>query len=164
MEWLLPTKILLTLAMAVVVISDVRRYLIPNSINLFILGLYPFAAYFLGLAWPMALVAMAIAFVIGMGIFALGIMGGGDVKLLIVLVLWTGWSMDTPNFLFLTAIFGAVLVVAVLLARWFVAPLWARASKTAELPRILTAKQPVPYGVAIAAAFSYLLWMNQVPG
>jgi len=164
MAWLLPITLLLTAAMLVVIVSDIRHYIIPNSINLAILALYPLAAYVLGLNWSMALVAMGIAFVIGMGIFALGIMGGGDVKLLIVLILWTGWSQDSANFLFLTALLGAVLVVAVLLLRWLVAPFWRKARAGKPLPRLLTAKQPVPYGVAIAGAFLWLLWTGQVPG
>ena len=152
--------LILTGFMAAVVVTDAARYVIPNTLNLFLLLLYPFAAYMLGLNWPWALLAAAIALLIGMGIFALGLMGGGDIKLLVVLVLFTGWNLSTAHFLFLTGICGGLLVLVVLLARWVLPPLF----KGRELPRLLTRKQPVPYGIAIAAGFLVVLWTGQIPG
>lgn len=150
----------LTGFMVAVMIIDATRYIIPNALNLFLLGLYPFAAYLLGLDWPMALLAAGIALLIGMGIFALGFMGGGDVKLLVVLVLFTGWHISTAHFLFLTGVCGGVLVLVVMLARFLLPPLF----RGRELPRLLTRKQPVPYGIAIAAGFLVVLWSGQIPG
>ncbi len=150
----------LTGFMAAVMLIDATKYVIPNTLNLFLLGMYPFAAYLLGLDWPMALLAAGIALAIGMGIFALGFMGGGDIKLLVVLVLFTGWHMSTVNFLFLTGICGGALVIVVLLARFLLPPLF----KGRELPRLFTRKQPVPYGIAIAAGFLVVLWTGQIPG
>jgi prepilin peptidase CpaA len=143
---------------------DTVHYVIPNSLNAFLLGAYPLAAYLLGLQWEMALLAAGIALLVGLAIFALGLMGGGDIKLLVVLTLWLGWSRAVIDFLMLTAIMGGVLVMVLLLVRWLVAPLWQRISRTRSLPRILTAKQPVPYGIAIALAFLLLLYRAQVPG
>lgn len=150
----------LTGFMVAVMIIDATRYIIPNALNLFLLGLYPFAAYLLGLDWPMALLAAGIALLIGMGIFALGFMGGGDIKLLVVLVLFTGWHISTAHFLFLTGVCGGVLVLVVMLARFLLPPLF----RGRELPRLLTRKQPVPYGIAIAAGFLVVLWSGQIPG
>ncbi len=148
----------LTAAMLAVIISDMTRYLIPNSLNLAILGLFVCAAFFLPVGLPMGLISAAIILVIGLGLFALGLMGGGDIKLLVVLSLWTGWSMATAQFLMLTAMIGGVLVIVLLTAR-FLAPLvWKR-----EMPRLLTPKQPVPYGLAIAGAFLVMLWTKGVP-
>lgn len=155
---------LLTLAMVIVIVQDTVSYLITNTMNLFLLGLYPFAVFLLGIhGWPMALVAAGIVLVIGLGIFALGLMGGGDIKLLVVLTLWVGWGMPALQFIFMTAIFGGALVVIVLLARLLLAPLWRSVRRTENLPRILTRKQPVPYGIAIAAAFLLMVWTQQVP-
>lgn len=160
MDWAALFAILLTAAMVAVIAYDVRHYIIPNALNVFILGAYPFAAYLLGLDWPMALLAAGIALLLGMGIFALGFMGGGDIKLLVVLVLWIGWDMAAVNFLFLTAIAGGALVIAVMLARFILPPLW----RGRNLPRLLSPKQPVPYGIAIAAGFIVVLWSGQIPG
>lgn len=150
----------LTGFMAVVVMVDATKYVIPNALNLFLLGLYPFAAYLLGLDWPMALLAAGIALAIGMGIFAFGFMGGGDIKLLAVLVLFTGWDTSSINFLFLTGLCGGLLVFAVLFLRFLLPPLF----RGRELPRLLRRKQPVPYGIAIAAGFLVVLWTGQIPG
>lgn len=160
MDWPTIFALILSAFMAAVVVIDASRYVIPNSLNLFLLGVYPFAAYLLALNWPMALAAAAIALVIGMAIFALGIMGGGDIKLLVVLVLWTGWHMSSAYFLFLTGICGGALVIAVLLARFLLPPLW----RGRELPRLLRRKEPIPYGIAIAAGFLIVLWSGQIEG
>jgi prepilin peptidase CpaA len=152
--------LVLSLAMVVVIVRDAVHYVIPNTLNLAILGLYTFAAYLLHLDWPMALVAAAIVLVIGFGIFSLGLMGGGDIKLLVVLSLWTGWGMPTIMFIMYTAILGGLLVILVLLMRFLLPPLW----KGRNLPRLLIAKQAVPYGIAIAASFLLMLWFGAVPG
>lgn len=161
MDWPLIFTLALSIAMVTAIVLDTTRYIIPNTLNLAVLGLYPFAAFILGLDWAMALIPALIVLTVGLGIFALGLMGGGDVKLIAVLTLWCGWSAATPQFLMLTTIFGGALVILVLLLRWILPPLWPVAR---PLPRLLTAKQPVPYGIAVAAAFLMILWGDQVPG
>jgi prepilin peptidase CpaA len=154
---------LLALAMLLVIVLDVSRYIIPNSLNAAILVLYVFAAFLLHLPWATALLAALLMLVVGLGLFALGLMGGGDIKLLVVLTLWTGWSMATADFLMLTAMAGGLLVIAVLILRAFAGRLFP-AGKGKTLPRILMRKQPVPYGVAIALAFLAMLALGTVPG
>lgn len=152
-------SIALTLAMVAVVLLDSTRYLIPNSLNIAILLLWMGGIFFLPIDILMALAAAALVLLVGIGLFALGLMGGGDIKLLVVLTLWTGWGMQSVHFLMLTAIMGGVLVILLL-------PLRAISSaimKGQSLPRILTAKQPVPYGLAIAAAFLLMLWRGMIP-
>lgn len=149
----------LTVAMAAVVLYDSTRYLIPNPLNGAILLLWLIGIFFLPIDPWMSLAAAAVVLVVGLGFFALGLMGGGDIKLLVVLTLWTGWSMLTVHFLMLTAIMGGVLVVVMLVLR--------AAGQTLlrghTLPRFFTPKQPVPYGLAIAAAFLLLLWRGMIP-
>ena len=151
--------IALTVAMAAVIILDATRYLIPNSLNFAILLLWLAAIFFLPAHIPMALAAAAIMLVVGLGFFALGLMGGGDIKLLVVLTLWLGWGMQTIHFIVLTAVMGGVLVILMLLIR-AAGQLLARGH---TLPRFFTPKQPVPYGLAIAAAFLLMLWRDAVP-
>lgn len=150
--------------MLLVIAFDAWSYVIPNTLNLFILGVYPFAAHFLGLPWMAAGLAAAIVLVIGMGIFALGLMGGGDIKLLAILCLWTGWHIATPHFILLTALLGGALVVVILLLRFLLPPVFHAFRPGQPMPRLFVAKQPIPYGLAIAGAFLLMLWTRQVPG
>lgn len=148
-----------------VIVSDAVRYTIPNLLNGAILVLYGAALLLLpGLDPLMALVAAALMLAVGLGLFALGLMGGGDIKLLVVLTLWTGWGMATLQLLFLTAVFGGVLVLLLLALRVVVPPLWLRLRPTHTLPRVLGRKQPVPYGIAIAVAFAWMLWTGSIAG
>lgn len=157
-------SVVLTLLMLWVVVSDASRYIISNWLNGAIAGFYVLAVFTLPVAPLPALGAAAIVLLIGLGLFALGLMGGGDIKLLAVLALWTGWSMATPQFIFLTAVFGGLLVIIVLPARALAPKLWPKLRPSQTLPRLLTKKQPVPYGVAIAAAFVWLLWTGNIAG
>jgi len=138
--------------MLVVILSDVMYYIIPNWLNLAVVALFFLAWPLLGITPWLGLATAALALAVGLGIFALGLMGGGDVKLLVACCLWTGWTMKTVTFLMLTTLVGGALVVVILLARLLIAPLWINYVRP-TLPRLLTRKQPVPYGIAIAVAF-----------
>jgi prepilin peptidase CpaA len=155
--------IALSICMLWVVVSDASRYIISNRLNAVLLALYVVAVIVLPIpGWLPAIGAAAIILAVGLGLFALGLMGGGDIKLLVVLSLWTGWSIATPQFIFLTGIAGGVLVFAVLLARAVLPPILRRNNPERALPRLLTKKQPVPYGIAIAMAFGWMLWTGMV--
>ncbi len=149
----------LTAAMAAVIWLDITKYLIPNALNAAILALWVVALFFLPISPLMAFAAAAIVLFVGLGFFAIGLMGGGDIKLLVVLTLWLGWGMQTFHFIVLTALVGGVLVAVLLFARFIAAGL----AKGRTLPRFLSPKQPVPYGLAIAGAFLLMLWGGLVP-
>ncbi|MEJ0010504.1 MAG: prepilin peptidase [Alphaproteobacteria bacterium] len=153
---------LLAVAMLLVIWLDGTRYIIPNSLNLALLALYAFDAFFLHLPFLHALVAAAPLLLVGLGLFALGLMGGGDVKLLAVLALWTGLTHVTGEFLLLTALLGGVLVIVVMTLRFFARTIY-QPREGRVLPRLLTRKQPVPYGLAVAGAFLFLLVAGDVP-
>ena len=157
--------IALSVCMAWVVLSDAKRYIISNALNIVLIVIYIAGALLLPIpTWLPDLGAAALVLVIGLGFFTLGLMGGGDIKLLVVLSLWTGWAVQTLQFVFLTAIFGGLLVILVLLLRAIVAPILFKMRPTHNLPRLLTRKQPIPYGIAIAAAFTWLLWTGSIAG
>lgn len=158
---------LLTVFLIGIFFFDLTRYLIPNWIVATLLALWP-AMLLVTPEWPEGLViwqsvAVALAvFVFGILVFVMRWAGGGDVKLLAVLGLWTG-THSIAEFLIFTGLLGGVLVVVCLLLRP-VAGRFVPAEKAASLPRVLCEDEPVPYGVAITIAFLLLLWGGDIPG
>ena len=149
-------------ALAAVVVSDAVRYTIPNWLNGAILALYLVAICFLPAEPLWALFAASIIFAVGLVSFSFGFMGGGDVKLLFVLMLWTGWSEASIEFVFMTALIGGVLVIGVILLRNIVPFAFKKQFNEGRFPRLLRDKEPVPYGLAIAGAFLVVLLNGHV--
>jgi prepilin peptidase CpaA len=123
--------------------SDMQRYIIPNRICLSLLFLYP--GYALGLSASEIGIAAALAasvLAVGAGLFAFGIMGGGDVKLLAAVSLWAGGD-HFLLFLLLTTMAGGFLGLSwgPLLRYFFPAIATAKAAN---------GRPAIPYGVAIA--------------
>jgi prepilin peptidase CpaA len=152
-------------------LSDITRYRIPNTIVYAIVAAFAVSAI-ANFAWPaivwpvMAGVAM---FLLGAGLFALGLFGGGDVKLIAAMALWTGFA-DLPRFLLIMGAAGGLIGLVLLLKRRRQQPAMASsapppadstaveaagaaASETlpSEPPRP-TRKSHIPYGVGIAIA------------
>lgn len=158
---------ILTLFLLAVFYLDLTKYIIPNWICGVLLALYPAMLLMtpalpedFSLLWSVGVFLML--FAAGIAIFALKFAGGGDVKLLAVLALWTGREA-TLDMVFLTALLGGVLAFVLLLLR----PVVAKAvpmSKIASIPRVLCHGQPLPYGLAITVAFLFLLWTGKIPG
>jgi prepilin peptidase CpaA len=137
--------------MIVAAITDVATMTIPNRISLVLVPAFFLAAVLArmsppDIAWHVGLGMAAMA--LAVGAFAIGLMGGGDAKLMAVAGLWLGPMAATP-FLFWMAVAGGVLAALLLAARRLptgvaeAAPAWTR--------RLLTPRGGIPYGVAIAA-------------
>jgi len=144
-------------------ISDIRRYLIPNR--------YPAAitlAYFLfATSHPLAqapwdLAVGVAAFVICALLFAAGIIGGGDAKLLAATMFWAGPSL-APAFLMYTVLAGGALALAWLTPFRRLMPAAPQTTQPGAEPGVLPSgprsrlHQPTPYGAAIAAGGFYLV-------
>jgi prepilin peptidase CpaA len=158
--------IILLIAMFAVIYFDATRFIIPNWLVGGLLLLYPLAVFlapnsgqpnFMPIDWQMALLAMLCAFAVGYVVFALNLMGGGDVKLIIVLSLWVGWE-KLVMFGFYFAFLGGIMSIALLLIRPIIPHLTSK-----KPPRVLRNKEPVPYGLAIAGAFLLMLMNGQIP-
>lgn len=132
-------------------LSDLTTMRIPNWMSgALILGFFP-TALIVGLS-PAAvglhvLVALA-AILVGMGLFALRVIGGGDAKLMGSACLWLGVAGTGP-FLVWTALVGGLFCAFLILAR---------KSFTAEsvggpawVGTLLAPTGDIPYGVAICA-------------
>lgn len=138
--------------MIVAALKDATSFTIPNWISLVLIAAFPVAALAAGLplsAIGWSLTAGLAGLAIGMVMFALRWMGGGDAKLLAAAFLWLGWS-QAGLFVVATAVVGGLLALVLLLLRsnWtgLVAhrfPGW--------LQRLASPKEAMPYGIAIAA-------------
>ena len=139
-------------ALAIVAgLKDLTSMKIPNWISgLLILGFFP-AALLLGLTVPEIGIHLAVAvaaLLIGMGLFALRLLGGGDVKLMAAACLWLG-AAGSGVFVLATAAIGGLFCLALILARTWLRPYLADGG--GWLTRLMEPKGDIPYGVAIAA-------------
>lgn len=151
--------------LAVAAVSDVMRYVIPNSVPIALIVLFPIAAAASGGPVHLAghLASATAVFAVGFAAHRLRLFGGGDVKLWTAAGLWTGLEF-LPLHLVLTAFIGAALTVVLLILR---SPLGRAAvsralpARVGAMPRLLQGGAPVPYGLAIAVAT--VITMQQSP-
>ncbi len=132
-------------------LTDVTSFTIPNRLSAAICLAFFLAAPALGA--PLGLIGTNLmiglaGLALGMVLFALGWIGGGDAKLLAAASLWIGWPALTTFLLSTTLAGGALALVLLGLRAQLV-----RAHTPALggwLDRLTTPGAPAPYGVAIA--------------
>jgi prepilin peptidase CpaA len=143
--------IALAIALVVAAFTDIRSRQISNWLNGAIALGAPLFWWSSGLSlWPDVAAQLGVAlaaFVLLAGLFALKMMGGGDVKLLTALALWVSPS-HFMQLLLVMAVAGGVLTV--LMVCWHT----ARRQKD---------KLAIPYGVAIAFGGLWVLAANYLP-
>lgn len=130
---------------------DAVRFRIPNWASIAIAAIYPLHVLSSpsGVAWGAALGLAAVVFAIGLILFARGIVGGGDVKLLTATALWAGVEHGA-DFLAVTVLAGGALSLVLLMpaARNVLAHAYdCFGAGGAGNP---IADKQVPYGIAIA--------------
>jgi prepilin peptidase CpaA len=130
----------LAIALLVAAFTDIRRRQIDNWLNAAIALGAPVYWWAAGLSlWPDIASQIGVAlvtFVALAGLFALKLMGGGDVKLLSALALWLA-PMTFLKLIVIMSLLGGVLTI--IFAVWHYAVTRRRDAK-------------IPYGVAIAAS------------
>lgn len=139
-------------------LRDLSSYIIPNWISAAMVAAFVPAALVLGVPFGdigLHLGVGAAGLAIGMAMFALGWVGGGDAKLFAASLLWLGWSA-AASFLFYTCLAGGGLALALLALRSD----WVRPFVLTGPPWFARLAEPgggAPYGVAIAigALFAY---------
>jgi prepilin peptidase CpaA len=143
--------IALAIALLVAGFTDIRRRQIDNWLNAAIALGAPLFWWASGLSlWPevaLQLGVALVAFAILAGLFALRMMGGGDVKLLTALALWIRPDLFLELLLIMALAGGALTVVMVA---------WHTMRRRKE-------KLAVPYGVAIAFGGLWVLAINYLP-
>lgn len=157
-------SVVLTIAMGVVIVLDATRFVIPNWLNGVLLALFPVVALLIPTSfdWLASVYLFAALFAVGFALFALNIMGGGDVKLLAVLGLYVGWGKLAVEFVLFMSLIGGALTLILLLLR-ITAPALFNRLGWQTIPKILTIGAPIPYGLAIAGSFLFLLWGRVLP-
>jgi prepilin peptidase CpaA len=138
--------VLAAVALLAAALNDVVHFEIPDVLPLVIMGTgLGHGALTPGFDWAGHLAAPALVLAAGLLVFRLGLMGGGDIKLLVAIASWTGLA-GLPAQLIAVVICGGGLALLLLAARW----LAARRGQPARLPRLLQSGAPLPYAVAIA--------------
>lgn len=158
---------MLTALLVIIFFYDLIRYIIPNWTVGTLLVLWPVMLLISptfpeGFVFWHSLLVFGAVFLVGFWLFSKRVTGGGDVKLLAVLSLWTG-TQSTVELITFMALLGGGMAMLCLLTRP-VAAKFIPAEKAASVPRILRYKEPIPYGIAITLAFGYLLWKGLIPG
>jgi prepilin peptidase CpaA len=136
---------------------DLASYTIPNLIPVSLLA--GFAGFALAGGLPLGaldshFMAGALGLVIGFGLFAAGVAGGGDAKLFAAACLWFGFP-DSLRYALAASLFGGGLTLAILMFRKLPVPLFLL--KQGWILRLHDRQAGIPYGVALSAgAFAIL--------
>jgi len=152
MHLLLTLPILIFPALVITAaLRDVVSYTIPNWISAALIAGFPVAALAQGLPLQTVGINLGVgvaALILGMFMFAMRWIGGGDAKLFAAAALWLGWPA-VPMYLGVTGIAGGAVAVGLLSLR---SPLVAGyvVNSPAWLRRLAEPGENVPYGVAIA--------------
>ncbi|MBA4782482.1 MAG: prepilin peptidase [Rhizobiales bacterium] len=152
------------LLMLYAAVSDLGSYTLPNHISvILIVGflcvmalIQPPLSVF---AWHFGVALLV--FAVGFALFAFGILGGGDVKVVSALALWLGPN-DFLNFFTLMAIFGGILALFLLIFRRL--PVSEKWLKNNAIKGLHDRNEGIPYGVAIAAAMLIILPKTDIYG
>jgi len=139
-------------AMALAALTDLLSMTVPNRLVLALAAGFFVMAPLVGLGWDdigahvaLALAALALTF----ALFALGWVGGGDVKLFDATCLWLGPETVVAYGLY-AGLIGMSLTL--LLIFWRRLPLPAMLASQGWLSRLHSPEEGVPYGIALAAA------------
>ncbi len=135
-------------------ISDIRVRKIPNWTVLAILGLFIPWAVLSTSQWVIwALAAGAVALVVSVILYMVGMVGAGDSKLFAAVALFVGMAR-LPHLALGTALVGGLIALISLVSRPNRAMVMLTMRGKGDFGR------GIPYGVAIAAAAAAIVWVN----
>jgi prepilin peptidase CpaA len=144
--------VIFPLCLAMAACSDLLTMTIPNRLSVLLIVSFLLIAPLAGLslsAFLLHLSAGAVVFVACFALFALGIMGGGDAKILTASAIWFGFNESLVAFLSWVSVFGGVLSIIILMMR---SQHNLILSYGIPMPETMLHKKKVPYGIAIGAA------------
>lgn len=137
---------------------DLAAYRIPNWVCAAMAGAYLPVAILAGLpfgAIGFSLLVGVVMLMVGMVLFALKWVGGGDAKMLAAAAVWVGIDKSGSIFGILNYVVAAGLIggiFALMLLSFRRMPLPATFAGQLWLNRLHTASEGIPYGVALAGA------------
>lgn len=143
----------LPFAMAFAAAMDLQTLTIPNGVSVVLLGAFLAAALIAGLSWQGVLLHLAtgsIILLVGIFMFSMGWLGGGDAKLFAAGALWIGFDHLVP-FLFYVGLSGGLLSLTILAYRQSPTGTMLAAYLPGWAERLHTKGGGIPYGIAIAA-------------
>jgi prepilin peptidase CpaA len=138
--------------MAIAACSDLLTMTIPNRVSVVLFASFLAIAPFAGLSFHDILMHLAgggIVFAACFALFAFGIMGGGDAKVLTASALWFGFDQSLLVYIIYVSIFGGMLSMAIIAMRSQHGLIMAYGI---PMPETMMHKKKVPYGIAIGAA------------
>ncbi len=134
---------------------DTWKFIVPNRVSFGLAGLFLISAPFLPLPvdWLSHLGAAGAVLAVCFVPFAMGRLGGGDVKLVTAVSLWTGFEY-LLEFLVYASLAGGILALVLVLIRRLLKgrPIGQVGVDDQVLPRVLRIGESVPYALAIAPA------------
>jgi prepilin peptidase CpaA len=144
--------VIFPLCMAMAACSDLLTMTIPNRISLILIASFLAIAPFVGLSlhdFLMHLSAGGIVFAVCFALFAFGVMGGGDAKVLTASALWFGLDQSLLIYVLYVSVFGGLLSLLIITMR---SQHDLIVTYGIPVPQTMMHKKKVPYGVAIGAA------------
>jgi prepilin peptidase CpaA len=145
-------------------IGDIRNLRIPNWLNGLILAAFFPVALVMGMPlemFPSHLLSFAAALALGITLFSLGFIGGGDGKMLAAVGIWFGWGAPLATFIILTTLCGGLQALFSLAWKAVSVEYGVWGKDGALKKKIMTKKMDVPYGVAIAAGGLWAMTNSQ---
>lgn len=143
---------------------DLVTMTIPNRISIALIVGFLLAAVLIGMPLQQFAVHLGVGFgmlLIGMALFALRVVGGGDAKLLAAASLWIGFE-QLGIYMSYVAILGGLLALAIVIYRTMVPPMWLARQEWAM--RLHRPTVGIPYGIAIGGAglwlFPATIWFS----
>jgi prepilin peptidase CpaA len=151
-----PLLMMFPVAMAFAGAMDFFTMTIPNRLSLLLIAAFAVAALFAGM--PLAAIGnhvMAGLLLLGVGIFmfSMGWLGGGDAKLMAAAALWIGFD-GLFSYLLQVTMLGGLLATAIMTYRSVSLPVWLMGERWAA--RLHEQEGGIPYGMALAGA---ALWV-----
>jgi prepilin peptidase CpaA len=143
-------------------VSDLFTMTIPNWLSLALGAGFLACALLVGLPLQQILLHVScglLVLAVGFTMFALGWIGGGDVKLAAATALWLGFD-KVLEYVLTASIGGGLLTLAILSLRAL--PLPAFALGWDWMTRLHDRKSGVPYGIALAGA-ALLIYPESAP-
>ena len=144
--------VIFPLCMAMAACSDLLTMTIPNRLSILLIASFLAIAPFAGLGlsdFALHLGAGGAVFAVCFALFAFGIMGGGDAKILTASAIWFGFNDSLFTYLIYVSIFGGLLSLIILAMRSQHNLILAYGI---PMPETMLHKKKVPYGIAIGAA------------